>query len=155
MQRISIMLLGFTVMLICHHAVFAQIDKTTILWYKFDEEAKGEIEDISQYGNNGIITGQIKFERNGKIGGAGRFTPGNQIRIPISDSLNVEQNLTIEFWVQCDKVPAATYWRLIHKGWVQNGSCICGMDNNWMALGYTWDINNTSGSAQMPIKPTL
>ena len=102
------------------------------------------MEDLSPHGNNGILTGQPDFEPDGKVGGAARFAVGAQIRVPISDSINTEENLTIEFWIQCDPVPAATYWRLIHKGWVGAGSYICGMDNNWMTLGYTWDINNTN-----------
>lgn len=127
-----------------YQSVSAQ-DETTVLWYKFDDDFKGDIEDLSLHENHGIVVGQVKSDPDGKIGGAARFTPGAHITVPISDSLNTEEELTIEFWVQCDAVPAATYWRLIHKGWAGNGSYICGMDNNWMVLGYTWDINSMAG----------
>ncbi|MFC1715678.1 LamG domain-containing protein [Candidatus Poribacteria bacterium] len=137
-------LLSFMLVFVWYQAVSAQ-DEATVLWYKFDEELGREVEDLSLHGNNGTIVGQIEFEPAGKIGGAGRFPPGTQIRIPISDSLNTEEELTIEFWVQCDPVPAATYWQIINKGWVGAGSYICGMDNNWMVLGYTWDINSVAG----------
>jgi hypothetical protein len=123
----------------------AQEDETTILFYKFDAKFNDEVEDRSPHGNDGEITGNVKFEPEGKVGGAAQFSSGNQISVPISESLNVEENLTIEFWVKPDEVPPATYWRLIHKGWVGSGSYICGIDNNWMTLGYTWDINNMAG----------
>jgi len=136
--------LSIALIFIGYQCVCAQ-DETTILWYKFDEELKGEVEDLSAYGNNGTLSGQPEFEPDGKIEGAARFAASARITVPISESLNTEEELTIEFWIQCDEVPAATYWRLIHKGWVGNGSYICGVDNNWMALGYTWDISNTDG----------
>ncbi len=145
MRKYFAISLGFLLMFVWCQEIFAQEGETTILWYKFDVSPKGEVEDCSAYGNNGIIAGQIEFEEDGKIGGAARFSPGGIITVPISDSLNTEEELTIEFWIQCDKVPAATYWRLIHKGWDQNGSYICGMDNNWAALGYAWDVNNMAG----------
>ncbi len=145
MQRYYSLLIGFIFIFLCYQAVSAQVDDTTILWYKFDDEVEGEVEDISQYGNNGTVVGRPELEDQGKVGGAVRFTSGTQIRVPISDSLNPEEELTIEFWIMPDEVPAATYWRLIHKGWVGSGSYICGIDNNWMVLGYTWDINNTDG----------
>jgi len=144
MRRFFISLLSIAFIFIGYQCVYAQ-DETTILWYKFDEELKGDVEDLSLHGNNGIVTGQPEFEPDGKVGGAARFTLSTRITVPISESLNTEEELTIEFWIQCDEVPASTYWRLIHKGWVGSGSYICGMDNNWMALGYTWDINNTDG----------
>ncbi|MBM3212768.1 LamG domain-containing protein [Candidatus Poribacteria bacterium] len=142
MQKSFLFLLSFILVFSCFQSISAQVDKTTILWYKFDEEVKGEVTDISQYKNNGIVVGRPGFENKGKVGGAIKFAPGASIKVPITDSLNVEKNLTIEFWVMPDKVPAATYWRMLHKGWVSNGSYICGIDNNWMALGYTWDVNN-------------
>lgn len=145
MQKHFAVLLSFVLMFVWYQSVSAQQDEATILWYKFDTKLKNEVEDLSPHGNNGIISGQIKFEPDGKVGGAARFSPGTKITVPISDTLNTEEELTIEFWIQPDKVPASTYWRLIHKGWVQNGSYICGIDNNWMVLGYTWDISNMAG----------
>jgi len=116
----------------------------TILWLKFDESFKQEVNDMSGLDNNGNVVGAVSYVKDGKIGGAAKFT-GGTITVKTSDTINVEQNLTIEFWVRPDKVPAATYWRLLHKGWVSNGSYICGIDNNWMVMGYTWDITNTAG----------
>lgn len=144
MRFYSAILLSFVIIFACYQNVSAQ-DETTILWYNFDEEPDGEVIDASPHGNNGTVIGKVEFEPDGKIGGAAKFIPGANIKVPISDSLNTEEGLTIEFWVWCDEVPAATYWRLIHKGWAGNGSYICGMDNNWMALGYTWDIKSMAG----------
>ena len=145
MQKYFTILLSCAFMFVCYQIADAKEEDPTILWYKFDVPLKNEVQDRSDYENHGRINGQVKFEKEGKIGGAARFTPGNKITVPISDSLNVEQDFTIEFWIKPDKVPPATYWRLLHKGWVQNGSYICGIDNNWMALGYTWDIKNMAG----------
>ena len=142
MQRYFLLWLSFMLIFAYCKVASAQVDEKTILWYKFDEEVRDEILDISQYGNHGIVVGRPDLEEKGKVGGAAKFTPGTQIKIPITDSLNTEDKLTIEFWIMPNKVPAATYWRLVHKGWVGNGSYICGIDNNWMVLGYTWDINN-------------
>lgn len=153
MQNYFTILLSFVLIFAWYQSVSAQEDETTILWYKFDVPFNGEVEDRSPHGNNGVINGQVKFERDGKIGGAARFSPGNKITVPISDTLNVEEDLTIEFWINPDQVPAATYWRLIHKGWVENGSYICGIDNNWMALGYTWDVKNIAGVRKDANKP--
>jgi hypothetical protein len=141
MRNYVIISVVFGLMLIFYQTAFA-IDPT-ILWFKFDEDFKQEVKDMSPFGNNGIVAGAVKYDKEGQIGGAARFM-GGTIKVAITDDLNPEQNLTIEFWVQPDKVPAATYWRLIHKNWVSAGSYICGIDNNWMAMGYTWDINNTS-----------
>ena len=121
------------------------VDDPTILWYKFDENFKQEVEDSSPFGHIGTVAGSVEFEKEGKIGGAARFK-GGSIKVAITDELNPEQNMTIEFWVRPDKVPAATYWRLLHKGWVAAGSYICGIDNNWMVMGYTWDVNNTNNT---------
>lgn len=153
MQKYPAILLSFVLMFAWYQSVSAQEDETTILWYKFDVPFKGEVEDRSPHGNNGIVNGQVEFERDGKIGGAAEFGPGASITVPISDTLNVEEDLTIEFWIRPDDVPASTYWRLIHKAWTQNGSYICGIDNNWMALGYTWDITNMAGARMDANKP--
>jgi len=153
MQKYLTILLSFALTFVCYQSVNAIEEDPTILWYKFDVSPKNEVQDRSAFGNNGRINGKIEFEKEGKIGGAARFTPGNNITVPISDSLNVEQDFTIEFWIKPDKVPAATYWRLVHKGWAQNGSYICGIDNNWMALGYTWDIKNMAGVRKDANKP--
>jgi len=141
LQRFLTFLLSISLTFIVYQCVYGQ-DEETILWYKFDEELKGEAEDLSVHGNNGRLTGQPEFVPDGKINGAARFVVGTRITVPISESLNTEEELTIEFWVWCDEVPAATYWRLVHKGWANSGIYICGMDNNWMTLGYTWDITN-------------
>ena len=116
----------------------------TIMWLKFDEAFKQEVKDMSGLDNNGNVSGGVSYVKDGKIGGCAKFA-GGTITVKTTDSINVEQNLTIEFWVRPDKVPAATYWGLITKGWVANGSYICGIDNNWMVMGYTWDITNTAG----------
>ena len=142
MRKYIIVMLGLT--LFVSQFLFAA-DNQTILWLKFDEQfSKNTAKDMSQFGNDGIITGAVDFAKDGKIGGSAKFA-GGTITVKTTDSINVEQNLTIEFWVRPDKVPAATYWGLITKGWVANGSYICGIDNNWMVMGYTWDITNTAG----------
>jgi len=137
-------LLSFVMVVGWYQSVSAQ-DDVTVLWYTFDDDFDDEIDDLSPHGNHGVVVGQVESEPDGKIGGAARFTFGNQIRVPISDSLSIEEELTIEFWIQCDPVPGATYWQIISKGWAGAGSYICGMDNNWMVLGYTWDINSMAG----------
>lgn len=144
MQKYFLSLFSLMLIFVFCESSFSAKD-ATILWYKFDDDFDKEIIDQSPFGNNGKINGQLKADKKGKVGSAARFTLGTSITVPLTDSLNVEENFTIEFWIKPDKVPAATYWRLIHKGWVENGSYICGIDNNWMALGYTWDIKNTQG----------
>jgi hypothetical protein len=140
MKRFVFVSLIIGLLFIIYQISFA-VDDPTILWYKFDKDFKNEVEDSSAFKHNGMVTGNVEFDKSGKIGGAARFK-GGSIKVPITDELNPEQSLTIEFWVRPDKVPASTYWRLIHKGWVAIGSYICGIDNNWMAMGYTWDVNN-------------
>ena len=143
MRKYIIVMLGLT--LFVSQFLFAA-DNQTILWLKFDEQfSKNTAKDMSQFGNDGTITGAVEFVKDGKIGGSAKFA-GGTITVKTSDSINVDQNLTIEFWVRPDKVPAATYERLIHSGWGANGSYICGIDNNWMAMGYTWDIINMAAT---------
>jgi len=141
MRKYIIVMLGLT--LFVSQFLFAA-DNQTILWLKFDEQfSKNTATDMSDFGNDGTIAGAIDFVKDGKIGGCAKFA-GGTITVNTSDSINVEQNLTIEFWVKPDKVPAATYERLIHSGWASNGTYICGIDNNWMAMGYTWDVMNNA-----------
>jgi hypothetical protein len=142
MRKYIFISLVFAFVFISYQIAFSA-DPTT-LWLKFDEDFKQEVPDKSPLGNNGVITGAVKFEKAGKIGGAAKFT-GGSIKVKSTDEINVAQNLTIEFWIRPDKVPAATYWQLVQKGWVANGSYICGIDNNWMVMGYTWDVQNTDG----------
>ncbi len=144
MKKSLLCLFSFVIILVCCNISFSAKD-ATILWYKFDTEFKQEIPDVSPFGNNGIVKGNLRAEKQGKVGSAARFTGETSITVPMTDSLDIAENFTIEFWVKPDKVPASTYWRLIHKGWVDNGSYICGIDNNWMTLGYTWDIKNMQG----------
>lgn len=143
MKKFVFLCLVAMIALISYETVFSA--DPTILWLKFDENFKQEVKDSSPLSNNGIVTGKVEYEKAGKIGGAAKFS-GGSIKVAVTDALNVKQGLTIEFWVRPEKVPAATYWRLLHKGWVDPGSYICGIDNNWMAMGYTWDVKNTDGT---------
>jgi hypothetical protein len=143
MKKYIFVSLVFAFVFVSYQIAFSA-DPTT-LWYKFDAEFNQEVPDKSPLGNNGVITGMVKYEKAGKIGGAARFSAGGSIKVMSTKEINVDQNLTIEFWIRPDKVPAATYWSLLSKGWVANGSYICGIDNNWMAMGYTWDVQNTDG----------
>ena len=136
---------GFLIMFVCALTlVIGQIASAadpTIMWLKFDESFKQEVKDMSGLDNNGNVTGAVSYVKDGKIGGCAKFV-GGTITVKSSDTINVADNLTIEFWVRPDKVPAATYERLLHKGWGAGGSYICGIDNNWMVMAYTWDVIN-------------
>jgi hypothetical protein len=142
-MRRSISIVFICALILVIGQIASAADPTT-MWLKFDESFKQEVKDMSGLDNNGIVAGAVSYVKDGKIGGCAKFASGT-ITVKSSDTINVADNLTIEFWVRPDKVPAATYWGLITKGWVANGSYICGIDNNWMAMGYTWDITNTAG----------
>jgi hypothetical protein len=77
-------------------SAYPQDDGTTILWYKFDEEVNNDIEDLSPHLNDDIVTGQIKFIEDGMVGGAGEFTGGTSVKVPMSDSLNELREMSRE-----------------------------------------------------------
>jgi hypothetical protein len=77
-----------------------------ILWYSFDADEGDRVTDKSGHDNHGRVQG-AQYMANGKIGGAYRFTGGNdQIRVPNSPHWNFGKNpFSIALWVSLNALP--------------------------------------------------
>lgn len=85
---------------------YAKIDPKTVvgLWL-FDENAGTLAKDSSGNNNNGTLKGNVKWVA-GKFGSAVEF-PGadaNYIEVPDSNSLDMDKQMTVMFWVKTSKV---------------------------------------------------
>lgn len=115
----------------------AQCDQNTVLYMSFDEEPDGEvIEDESEYGNHGNIVGSgVEWIDDGKFGGALEFDGASKIEIPHSDSLNLDEEMTLEIWFRTEVPQKGRF--MIYK--VHNGG----------GRNYQWGIYLTGDSANV------
>ena len=83
---------------------YAEIDPSTIvgLWL-FDDDEEDIAIDSSGNGNDGTFVGKPKFIA-GKFGKALEFDGASYVNIPDSNSLDMDDQITIMFWVRSDKV---------------------------------------------------
>jgi len=125
-------------------AIAAPPEEGLVLWFGFNEDTEGIVEDLSGMGNDGTITGDVEWTGNGKYGGGMQFTEG-MIGVPNSETVTFEEEITIAFWINSDDV-VDSYRRLVGYGWAGNGSYILGIDNHWMNMAFAWDIMNVGGT---------
>lgn len=137
--------LSVTLFLLISVSIFsAPPEDGLVLWFGFNEDTKDEIDDLSGSGNAGTAIDAVKWVADGKYGGGMEFTNG-WIRIPNSESVTFEEEVTLSLWINSDKVLAA-YRRIIGCGWASPGSYILGLDNFWMQMALAWDITNMGGT---------
>ena len=85
-----------------------------VAWYRFEDSA-GAVIDSSMYANHGLASATVQRGVAGKIGDGVRFD-GNlsNIDIPVSSSLDITTNITIEAWIYLD-APAGYNRMLVRK----------------------------------------
>ena len=125
-------------------AIAAPPEAGLVLWFGFNEDTGGTIDDLSGAGNNGNITGTVEWTGNGNYGGGMLFTDG-MISIPNSETVTFEDEITIALWINSDDV-SDSYRRVVGCGWASSGSYILGIDNHWMNMAFAWDIMNVGGT---------
>jgi len=125
-----------------------EADENTILWFTFDDDFKGEIEDVSGKGNNGTIVAGIEWVEEGKIGaGCAEFNGTGSITIPVVD---VIEEITLECFFQSEDMPATTHRHLINRGWFANGTYLLWLDNEWADMCVSWSIET---AARKEVRP--
>ena len=73
-------------------------DASLVLYLSFDGEAEEEVEDLTQYGNDGTLGGNPEWGE-GKFGNALMFDAvDDQVVVPSSESLNIEEEITMMAW---------------------------------------------------------
>ncbi|MFC1715296.1 LamG-like jellyroll fold domain-containing protein [Candidatus Poribacteria bacterium] len=84
-------------------ASYAKIDMATVagLWL-FDEGEGDIVEDLSGNVNHGKLINDPEWVK-GVFGKALKFNGTNYVSVPDSDSLDMEEQVTVMFWVRSDK----------------------------------------------------
>lgn len=72
-------------------------DKELLLYFSFDNEDDKVVEDLSQHGNDGNITGSVDFDE-GKLGKAIKLNESGEVRAPYIP-IN-EKSFTVTMWVK-------------------------------------------------------
>lgn len=109
MQRILVKICTILVLILVSDLLLtgtshAKIDpkKLAGLWL-FDENGGDQVKDLSGNGNHGKIIGKAKWIK-GKFGSALEFDGSTYVQVQDSDSLDMDQEISILFWVQTYKV---------------------------------------------------
>ena len=112
------------------------IDKSLVLYYSFDEEDSKGVKDLSQYGNDAVINGNVEYV-DGKMGSAMEFDGSGHIEAEHDDSLSLTDAHTIAYWLKWDGVGA---------GWSPFISkTISAQDDSyhtWVGSDKVWDYEN-------------
>ena len=125
------------------------VDENTVLWFTFDKNFKGEIEDVSGNGNNGNVVAGVESLKEGKIGGGAKFTGAGGITIPF---LEIKESITLECFFQSEELPKGTHRRLVNRGWFANGTYLLWIDNEWADMCVSWSIETAVRQQVRPEK---
>ena len=111
---ISLALVSF-VSIVSTYGVAAQ-DASLVLYINFDEGSGDEVQDSSQYGNNGALQGDPVWT-DGKYGKALKFEDENSyVEVANSDSLNFSDAITMMCWAY------STAWSGDGDQWIDKGA---------------------------------
>jgi len=82
--------------------LFDELRKALVLYYSFDRDEGGQVQDQSAGGNDGEVHG-AKWIREGKVGGAFSFNgDGNTVDVR-PNCLDNLGDVTLNFWVKADR----------------------------------------------------
>lgn len=92
----------FSTLLIIGLAVLPSIakpqDASLVVYFSFDDEEEEEVQDHSQYGNNGTLGGNPEWT-DGKFGKALAFdSVDDQVVVPTNEKLDIEEDITMMAW---------------------------------------------------------
>lgn len=102
MRRMLLGLIGMLLVLSLPLVARAIDDEALVLYLPFDEGAGENVEDLSGKENHGTIDGNVDWVNAGRLGSALSFNEEPQSGVVIvkpSESLAIEENLTVEAWV--------------------------------------------------------
>jgi hypothetical protein len=81
-------------------------DEHLIFYANFDEDLGDKVKDLSPYENDGEFLGGAEWSPDGKIAGCAAIRgEGANVTIPEIDAYNIEEVITMEAWVNPDKIP--------------------------------------------------
>jgi hypothetical protein len=102
---VNVLLSSILIALFARPAI-SQQDSFLVGYWVFEEGKGDTVEDLSGKGNDGTISGEVKWVE-GKIGTALEFSPGANVTIPDSDSLRDMDEYTIAMWVKLNEFAPA------------------------------------------------
>jgi hypothetical protein len=102
-MRVVYLCVSLIVCLFFSNVGYSEINPANIagMWL-FDEGSGDVVSDSSDNGNNGAFMGDPQWI-NGKFGKALEFDGDDYIAVPDSDSIDMNEHLTVMFWVRSDK----------------------------------------------------
>jgi len=104
LNTIMILLFIIAISLIIASSAFAKIDPKTMVGLWLFDEGKGDTaKDSSGNGNDGVLKGNVKWV-TGKFGSAVEFSGVEWVEVPDSDTLDMNKQITVMFWVRTNKV---------------------------------------------------
>jgi hypothetical protein len=96
-------------------------DPSMVLHYTFDDY-NDPVKDFSGFGNDGTVIGSALWEVNGSMS----FEGNSYIRVPNSPSLQINGDLTIEFWINPNGYSGYRWQSLIDKRYNREFSLLFG-----------------------------
>lgn len=120
-------------------SVYAQLDDSIVLLYKFDEETGDKAKDLSGKGNDGVIA-DAEWTADGKFDGGLEFNGTTSlIEVPHKDNLNPGgDQLSVIAWFKPTSFPAG-HPPIARKGQVGAGIGCWGFDTpNGTPRGFTY-----------------
>lgn len=102
-------------LLFCAGSVFALDREGLVLYLPFDEGSGKIAKDASGNKNDGQLQEKAEWVK-GKFGQAIHLSaPGDYVKVSSSDSLNIEQNITMAIWANVDSLSPDPYCSFITK----------------------------------------
>ena len=98
MKTIIGFLICLTFMQIAIIEAFSDINEHTVGIWMFDEGKGKEVKDLTDNHNDGEIQGDVKWI-DGKFGGALEFNGSGSVIVPNSESLDIDEQITIAAWI--------------------------------------------------------
>ena len=153
MSGIRLLVLSGVLLAGClHNAIAADNDPHLVGWWKFDETSGTSAADSSKGGHNGVLEGDLTFDKQsvpGRIGNAIRFDGAkNCIRIAGYKGVTGTQPRTLAVWI---KTPATTgevvSWGLNDHGKMWTLGFIRGRMGVTPKGGYLYMKDSTSDDA--------
>ncbi len=89
-----------------------ELDESLVLYLPFDGN---DPEDMSQYGHDVELVGNPD-RVEGKYGNAYEVSVSNYVKVPITDTLQLREKFTVEFWVKKGNAQPATWNYMVAGG---------------------------------------
>jgi len=123
---------------------YSYADDSMILYLPLDEGAGTTVSDESDYGNSGVLTGNITWV-GGKIGEAIELVATSYVELPEIPAYDITDSVSLMAWIKTTSV--TTWARIIDKSqWQDNGFDLAiSMDTH--APLFEFFVDNTTSQA--------